>query len=91
MYYNQPNYSGTEVTLPSEASVARQFGMRSLPNDFATVVTFRVRTGSKNIILMGIYDHNEGLGNYTMAPGDSVTVLITKVDGFRYQILNHSY
>lgn len=90
MYYNQPNYSGTEVELPSESSVARQFGLSSLPSDFAAIVTFRVRTGSKNITLKGIYDHNENLTNYEMASGDSVTVLITKVDGFRYQILNHS-
>ncbi len=90
MYYNQPNYSGTEVELPSESGVARQFGMSSLPSDFAAIVTFRVRPGSKNITLKGIYNHNEGLTNYEMAPGDSVTVLISKVDGFRYQILNHS-
>ncbi|WP_203558710.1 hypothetical protein [Bacteroides sp. 51] len=90
MYYNQPNYSGTEVTLPTEASVARQFGVSSLPNDFATMVTFRVRPGSKSITLLGIYNHNEGLVNYKMEAGDSIIVLITKVDGFRYQILNHS-
>ncbi|WP_289759412.1 hypothetical protein [uncultured Duncaniella sp.] len=90
MYYNEPNYSGTEVTLPDEFSVARQFGMLDLPDDFAAVVTFRVRTGSKNITLKGIYNHNEGLTNYEMAPGDSVTVLITKADGFRYQIINHT-
>lgn len=91
MYYNESGYSGTEVTLPNEASVARQFGLSSLPADFATVVTFRVRTGSKNITLKGVYNHNEDLTNYEMASGDSVTLLISKVDGFRYQILNHSY
>lgn len=64
--------------------------MLDLPDDFAAVVTFRVRTGSKNITLKGIYNHNEGLTNYEMAPGDSVTVLITKADGFRYQIINHT-
>lgn len=90
MYYNQPNYGGTEVELPSELSVARQFGLDSLPNDFAAIVTFRVRPGSKFITLKGIYNHNEGRVNYRMEPGDSVTVLITKIDGFRYQILNHS-
>lgn len=90
MYYNQAGYSGTEVELPSESSVARQFGLSTLPEDFAAVVTFRVRTGSKNITLKGIYNHNEGITNYEMAPGDSVMVLITKIDGFRYQILNHT-
>ena len=90
MYYNQSGYSGTEVTLPTESSVARQFGLSSLPGDFAAVVTFRVRPGSKNITLKGIYNHNESLTDYEMASGDSVTVLISKADGFRYQILNHS-
>lgn len=90
MYYNDPNYSGVKVTLPTEYSVAQQFGVSTLPDDFATIVTFRVRQGSKNITLQGIYNHNEGVQDYEMAPGDSVTVLISKIDGFRYQILNHS-
>lgn len=90
LYYNDPNYAKTEVTLPTESSVASQFGMSSLPNDFAAVVVFRVRTGSKNIILKGIYNHNESSQDYELGPGDSVIVLITKVDGFRYQVLNHS-
>lgn len=90
MYCNQPDYSGTEVTLPTESSVAKQFGLSTLPDDFATIVTFRVRPGSKKIILKGIYNHNEGVQDYEMASGDSITVLISKIDGFRYQILNHS-
>ena len=90
LYYNEPNYDRAEVALPIESSVARQFGMSSLPDDFAAIVVFRVRTGSKNIILKGIYNHNESSQDYEMAPGDSIIVLITKVDGFRYQILNHS-
>lgn len=90
LYYNDANYSKVEVTLPSESSVSRQFGLSSLPSDFAAIVTFRVRPGSKNIILKGIYNHNESSQDYELASGDSIIVLITKVDGFRYQILNHS-
>lgn len=90
LYYNDANYSKAEVTLPSESSVSRQFGLSSLPSDFAAIVTFRVRPGSKNIILKGIYNHNESSQDYELASGDSIIVLITKVDGFRYQILNHS-
>lgn len=90
MYYNDPNYSGTNVELPGELSVARQFGLSVLPDDFAATVTFRVRPGSKKITLQGIHNHNEALVDYGMEAGDSVTVLITKIDGFRYQILNHS-
>lgn len=90
MYFKKDKSSGVEITLPSESSVAEKFGLTELPEDFATVVTFRVRAGSLPITLDGIYDHNENLTNYKMAEGDSVTVLISKVDGFRYQILNHS-
>lgn len=90
MYYDNPNYSGVDVTLPTEASVAQQFGVSNLPEDFATIVTFRVRPNSKKITLKGIYNHNEGTQDYAMSPGDSITVLISKIDGFRYQILNHS-
>lgn len=90
MYFKKDKSSGVKVTLPSESSVAEKFGLTELPEDFATVVTFRVRAGSLPITLDGIYDHNENLTNYKMVEGDSVTVLISKVDGFRYQILNHS-
>lgn len=90
MYFKKDKSSGVKVTLPSESSVAEKFGLTELPEDFATVVTFRVRAGSLPITLDGIYDHKENLTNYKMAEGDSVTVLISKVDGFRYQILNHS-
>lgn len=90
MYFKKDKSAGAEVTLPSESNVAQNFGLTELPEDFATVVTFRVRAGSLPITLDGIYDHNENLTNYKMAEGDSVTVLISKVDGFRYQILNHS-
>lgn len=90
LYYNNPNYSSIEVTLPTESSVARQFGLSSLPTDFAATVIFRVRTGSKRIILKGIYNQNEGTQDYAMEQGDSVMLLITKADGFRYQILNYT-
>lgn len=90
LYYNNPNYSSVEVTLPTESSVARQFGLSSLPTDFAATVIFRVRTGSKRIILKGIYNQDEGTQDYAMERGDSVMLLITKADGFRYQILNYT-
>lgn len=90
LYYNDPNYSGTDVELPNESSVARQFGVSSLPSDFAAVVTFKARPGTKRITLKGIYDQNENKVDYAMEQGDSVMVLITKADGFRYQILNYS-
>ena len=91
MYFNDPNYDVVEVTLPNESSVARQFGVNNLPTDFATVITFRVRSYSKDIILKNIYDHNENMIDYRMVKGDSIIVLISKIDGFRYQILNHSH
>lgn len=90
MYYNDPNYSGTEVTLPTESSVARQFGLSALPDDFATIILFRVRQGSLPITLKGIYNANESSTDYKMTAGDSIMVLISKIDGFRYQIINHA-
>lgn len=90
MYYNEAGYSGTDVTLPTESSVAYKFGLSSLPNDFATLVLFRVREGSLPITLKGIYNENESSTDYKMAAGDSIIVLISKADGFRYQIVNHS-
>ena len=91
MYYNEAGYSGTNVTLPTESSVAYKFGLSSLPSDFATLVLFRVRAGSLPITLKGIYDANESSTDYKMAAGDSIIVLISKADGFRYQIVSHSY
>lgn len=89
MFYWEADYSGVTVTLPTESSVADKFGMSSLPNDFATVVLFKVRQNSKNITLKNIYNSNEQLQDYVLGPGDSIMVLISKVDGFRYQIINH--
>ena len=91
MYYNEAGYRGTNVTLPTESSVAYKFGLSSLPSDFATLVLFRVREGSLPITLKGIYDANESSTDYEMAAGDSIIVLISKADGFRYQIVSHSY
>ena len=90
MYYNDPNYSGIEVSLPTESSVARQFGLSTLPDDFATIILFRVRQGSLPITLKGIYNANESSTDYKMNAGDSIIVLISKIDGFRYQIINHA-
>ncbi len=59
MYYNGTQLQKVEVTC--------------LP--ILQPLSFRVRPGSKNIILKGIYNHNEDLQNYEMASGDSVTVL----------------
>lgn len=91
MYFNQPNYDSASVTLPDESSLCGQFGLKALPSDFAAVVTFRVRPGSKVIVLKGIHNHNEDVQDYKMAAGDSAMVLASKADGFRYQILNHLF
>ena len=78
----------SSVTLPTEASVASMFSLSSLPNDFGAVVLFKIIGGSSNIILNDVYNANEGLTNHEMAQGDSCMLLITKADGFRYNILN---
>lgn len=76
------------VDLPTESDIASDFGLSELPDDFATIVLFRVRYGSKTIVLSNIYNANESMTNYQMEEGDSIIVLITKADGFRYQMIN---
>lgn len=88
--YTSSQYASFEVSMPSEDAVANKFGERFLPNDFATIVTIRVRPGSKTIVLKNIYNHDEALTNYTLKSGDSVMLLVSKIDGFRYQILNYT-
>ncbi|MFA6726593.1 MAG: hypothetical protein WCS17_00040 [Prevotella sp.] len=82
--------SASSVTLPSEDSVAYKFGYTKLPDNFGTLVLFKVRPGSSSIRLDGIYNSNDGLQNFDMAQGDSVWVLISKIDGFRYSIINYT-
>ena len=77
------------VNLPGESSVASSFGVSNLPDNFGALVTFRVRTGSKSITLKGVYNWNEELTDHTMEAGDTCELLITKADGFRYQVLGH--
>ena len=77
------------VNLPGESSVASSFGKSSLPDDFGALVTFRVRPGSKSITLKGVYNWNEEQVDHTMAAGDTCQLLISKIDGFRYQVLGH--
>ena len=90
MYYNESGQVGTSVTLPTESSVAQSFGYETLPNDFATVVILRVREGSLPITIRNIYSYQETPTDYTMTSGNSIMLLISKCDGFRYQFLNRS-
>ena len=90
LYYNEPGQVGTSVTLPKESSVAQSFGYETLPNDFATVVILRVRKDSLPITIRNIYSYQETLTDYTMTSGNSIMLLISKCDGFRYQFLNRS-
>ena len=90
MYYNESGQVGTSVTLPKESSVAQSFGYETLPNDFATVVILRVREGSLPITIRNIYSYQETPTDYTMTSGNSIMLLISKCDGFRYQFLNRS-
>jgi hypothetical protein len=79
------------IIMPTETRVAQMFSLSSLPDDFGAIITFKIRTGSSSITFQGLYDNNENLINYEMANGDCITVLISKIDGFRYNVLNHYY
>nr|DAE30258.1 MAG TPA: hypothetical protein [virus sp. ct5rm7] len=87
--YANKKYS---VTLPSASSVASMFGYSSLPSDFACIFTLIYNYNWGNsLVFNNIRNHNGDLINYTLAKGDSITVLCANYPSFHYQILNHSY
>lgn len=88
VYANQ-KYS---VTLPSASSVATMFGYSTLPSDFACIFTLIYNYNWGNsLVFTNIRNHNGDLASYTLAKGDSITVLCANYPSFHYQILNHSY
>lgn len=76
------------INLPNEQSVARMFSLSELPVEFSTVFMIRVAPGSQRVVLNGIYNQNEDLSNIEMAPGDSIILEVSKIDGFRYNLIN---
>lgn len=87
--YANKKYS---VTLPSASSVASMFGYSSLPSDFACIFTLIYNYNWGNsLVFNNIRNHNGDLANYTIAKGDSLTILCANYPSFHYQILNHSY
>lgn len=78
------------INLPNEQSVARMFSVSQLPTEFSAVFTFRVAPGSQRVVINGVYNQNEVLSNIEMAPGDSITIEVSKIDGFRYNLINFS-
>ena len=86
--YASSSYS---VTLPSESSVASQFGYSSLPAYFAAVFTFVMRSGSQNITLNSVYNENHSSANITLGAGDVITLMVTKWPSFHYKVLSRYY
>ena len=82
--------SAKNVNMPSEASIAKQFSLSSLPSDFGCIFTFHVIGGSSDITLNNVTDWNENVINLRLVQGDSVQLLVTKVPTFHYQIINHT-
>lgn len=76
------------LNLPDESTVASYFGLTSLPSDFSLMFTLHVRPWSYDIRVNNVYDWNANLINIDMVKGDSLTLLISKYDGFRYDVLN---
>lgn len=76
------------LELPSESTVARMFKLSSLPVDFSLMFTLHIRSWSYDITINNVYDWNANLINVTMVKGDTLTLLISKYDGFRYDVLN---
>lgn len=60
--------TATNMTLPQEASVARQFGYyNNLPDDFVAIVTIMLRPGSQFVILKDIYNGTGSKSDYPIA------------------------
>lgn len=78
------------VNMPSEAAIAKQFSLSSLPSDFGCVFTFTVIGGSSDITLNNVIDWNMSSINLRLVQGDSVQILVTKVPNFHYKIINHT-
>lgn len=76
------------VTLPSESSVASQFGLSYLPSYFGYVFTLVIRGGSQRVTINGVYNHDNNLDNIEMAAGDVLTILCTKYPTFQYKVLS---
>ena len=76
------------LNLPDESTVASYFGLTSLPSDFSLMFTLHVRHWSYDIRVNNVYDWKANLINIDMVNGDSLTLLISKYDGFRYDVLN---
>ncbi len=102
----------TNMTLPPESSIARQFGFQTLPDDFCATINIVLYNGSKTVILKnihngsGVKDYPLSLESYVfnrqtinfnpvklyvdeVAPS-SITLLVTKIGGFRYQVLSYA-
>lgn len=80
--------SNIGLNLPTESTVASYFGLTSLPGDFSVMFTLHIRPWSYDITINNVYDWNANLINVTMVKGDTLTLLISKYDGFRYDVLN---
>lgn len=76
------------LNLPSESDVARMFNLSSLPVDFSLIFTLHIRPWSYDIIINNVYDWNANLINIPMVKGDTLTLMISKYDGFRYDAIN---
>lgn len=58
----------TQMSLPGESSIARQFGYAStLPDDFVTLITIMLRPNSRYVIIKGIYDGSGAAKDYPIA------------------------
>lgn len=100
------------MILPDEASIAKQFGLLSLPDDFCALLTMVLYNGSKTVIIKNVYngsgtqDYPISLDGYVfnrqsvhlnpvklyideIAPS-SITLMVTKIGGFRYQVVSYS-
>lgn len=82
-----PSQSYT-INLPNEKSVCTMFGFNTLPSDFAYMFTIVAYPGTKAFTIPNVINHNNDNVSFDMGQGDSVMLLLTKIGGFRYQLIN---
>ena len=81
--------SSYHITLPTKASIQRQFGYSTLPQYFAYEVTIIAEKGTKRFYLDGVLDGNNNSYNWPMEQGDVVKLLISAYPSFHYKVISY--
>ena len=76
------------IVMPSESHLLSYFGLKVIPEDFGIVLTIKIRKGSKPITFAGLYKGSSSSSSITLSEHDSVQILVSYIDGLRYDVLS---